>query len=64
MLMSHEIATFWDLAEALKEIRETHLLAMLLSRQAVCDLTDSELHVIMKDWVIDLINLSKFEDVF
>ncbi len=51
--MFHEIATFWDLTEALKEIRETHLLAMLQSRWAVHDLTDSKLRVIMKEIKID-----------
>ncbi len=51
--MFHEIVTFWDLAEASKEIRETCLLAMLLSRWAVCDSTDSELHVIIKEIKID-----------
>ncbi len=55
MLMSHEVATFWDFAEALTEIRKTHLLAVLLSRQAVHDSTDSELHVIMRKIRIDLI---------
>jgi len=50
MLMSHEIVTFWDLVEALKEIRKTHLLAMLLSRRAVRDSTDLESRVIVKDW--------------
>ncbi len=55
MLMFHEVATFWDFAEALKEIRKTHLLAMLLSRRAVCDSTDSELHVIVRKIKVDLI---------
>ena len=68
VLMFHEIVTFWDFAEALKEIRKTHLLAMLLSRWTVRDSTDSESRVIVRkirvDWVIDLINLSKFADVF
>ncbi len=50
MLMFHEVATFWDLAEASTEIRKTHLLTMLLSRWAVHDLTDSKSHVIVKDW--------------
>ncbi len=50
MLMFHEIATFWNLAEASKEIRKTRLLAMLLSRWAVRDLTDSKSHVIVRDW--------------
>ncbi len=50
VLMFHEIATFWDLAEALKEIRETHLLAVLLSRWAVRDSTDSESRAIVRDW--------------
>jgi len=53
MLMSHEIATFWDLAEALKEIRETHLLTVLLSRRAVHDSTDSESRVIVRKIKID-----------
>jgi len=51
--MFHEIATFLDFAEALKEIRKTHLLAMLLSRQAVRDSTDSESYVIVKEIKID-----------
>ncbi len=50
MLMSHEIATFWDFAEALKEIRKTRLLAMLLSRWAVRDSTDSKSRVIVRNW--------------
>ncbi len=50
MLMFHEIATFWDFAEASKEIRKTRLLAMLLSRWAVRDSTDSESHVIVRNW--------------
>ncbi len=53
MLMFHEIATFWDLAETLIEIRETHLLAMLLNRWAVCDLTNSESCVIVKEIKVD-----------
>ncbi len=53
MLMFHEIATFWDFAEASKEIRETHLLAMLLSRRAVHDSTDSKSYVIVKKIKID-----------
>ncbi len=53
ILMFHEIATFWNLAEASKEIRKTCLLAMLLSRWAVRDSTDSELHVIVKEIKID-----------
>ncbi len=48
MLMSYEIATFWDFAEALKEIRKTRLLAVLLSRRAVHDSTDSESYVIVR----------------
>ena len=66
MLMSHEIATFWNLAEALKEIRKTHLLAMLLSRQAVCDSTDSESCIIVRKIKIDLIvvKLSDWFDKF
>ncbi len=50
MLMFYEIATFWNFTEALKEIRKTHLLAMLLSRWAVHDSTDSKLCVIVKNW--------------
>ncbi len=50
VLMFHEVATFWDLAEASKEIRETRLLAMLLSRRAVHDSTDSESRVIVRNW--------------
>ncbi len=53
MLMSHEIATFWDFAEALKEIRETRLLTVLLSKQAVRDSTDSESRVIVRKIKID-----------
>ncbi len=48
IFMSYEIATFWDFAEASKEIRKTHLLAMLLSRWAVHNLTDSESRVIVR----------------
>ena len=48
MLMFHEIATFWDFAEALKEIRETSLLAVLLSRWAVHDSTGSKSRVIVR----------------
>ena len=48
MLMFHEIMTFWDFAEASKEIRETRLLTVLLSRWAVHDSTDSESCIIMK----------------
>ena len=50
ILMFHEIATFWDSAEALKERRKTHLFAVLLSRRVVQDSTDSKLHVMMRDW--------------
>ena len=53
ILMFHEITTFWDLVKALKERRKTYLFAMLLSRQAVCDSTNSELHVIVKKIKID-----------
>ncbi len=53
MLMSHEIATFWDLVEALKEIRETRLLTVVLSRWAVHDSTNSELCVIVRKIKID-----------
>ena len=55
MLMFYEIATFWDFAEALKEIRKTHLLAMLLSRWAVRDSTDSESCIIVREIKVDLI---------
>ncbi len=50
ILMFHEIMTFWDSAEALKERRKTHLFAMLLSRWIVRDSTDLKSHVMMKDW--------------
>ncbi len=50
ILMFHEIATFWDSAEASKERRKTRLFAMLLSRRVVQDSTDSKLHVIMRNW--------------
>jgi len=53
ILMFHEIATFWDFAEASKEIRKTRLLAMLLSRWAVHDSTDSESCVIVRKIKID-----------
>ncbi len=53
--MSHEIATFWDFAEALTEIRKTYLLAVLLSRQAVRDSTDSESCIIVRKIKVDLI---------
>ena len=64
--MFHEVATFWDFAEASKEIRKTRLLAMLLSRRAVHDSTDSKLHVIVKKIRIDLIvvRLSDWFDKF
>ena len=66
MLMSHEIVTFWDFAEALKEIRKTHLLAMLLSRWAVHNSTDSESCIIVRKIKIDLIvvRLSDWFDKF
>ncbi len=62
VLMFHEITTFWDFAEASTEIRETRLLAVLLSRRAVHDSTDSESYVIVRKVrvdliVVDLINL-------
>ncbi len=41
--------TFWDFAEASKEIRETHLLTVLLSRWAIHDSTDSESRVIVRN---------------
>ncbi len=64
--MSHEIATFWDFAETSKEIRKTRLLAVLLSRWAVCDSTDSESRVIVRKIRIDLIvvRLSDWFDKF
>ena len=64
--MFHEIATFWDFAEALKEIRKTRLLAMLLSRWAVHSSTDSESHVIVRKIRVDLIvvRLSDWFDKF
>ncbi len=51
--MFHEVSAFWDFVETLTEIRETHLLAMLLSRWTVHDSTDSKLHVIMKEIKVD-----------
>ncbi len=64
--MFHEIVTFWDFAEASKEIRETCLLVVLLSRQAVHDSTDSESHVIVRKIRVDLIvvRLSDWFDKF
>ncbi len=53
--MFHEVATFWDFAEALKEIRKTRLLAVLLSRQAVRDSTDSESCIIVRKIKVNLI---------
>jgi len=53
MLMYHKIATFWDFAEASKEIRKTRLLTVLLSRRAVHDSTDSESCVIVREIKID-----------
>ncbi len=66
MLMFHEIATFWDFAEASTEIRKTRLLAMLLNRWAVRDLTDSKLYIIVRKIRIDLIvvELSDWFDKF
>ncbi len=66
MLMFHEIATFWDFVEASKEIRKTRLLAMLLSRWAVRDSTDSESRVIVRKIRVDLIvvRLSDWFDKF
>ncbi len=46
--MFHKISTFLMSTETSKEMRETCLLAMLLSRRAVRDLTDSKLHVIVR----------------
>ncbi len=66
MLMSHEIATFWDFAEALKEIRKTCLLTVLLSRWAVHNSTDSESCIIVRKIRINLIvvRLSDWFDKF
>ena len=66
MLMFHEIATFWNLVEASTEIRNTHLLAMLLSKWAVRDSTDSESRVIVRKIRVDLIvvELSDWFDKF
>ena len=66
VLMFHEIATFWDFAEASTEIRKTRLLAVLLSRWAVCNSTDSESRVIVRKIRIDLIvvRLSDWFDKF
>ncbi len=54
ILMFHEIVTFWDLAEALKERRETHLFAMLLSRWVIQSSTDIKLHIMMRDLKIKI----------
>ncbi len=48
MLMSHEIVTFWDSVETSKEIMKTRLLAILLSRWAVYDSTDSKSRIIVR----------------
>ncbi len=61
MLMFYEVATFWDFTEASKEIRKTHLLAMLLSRWAVHDSTDSESYVIIRKIKIDKFDYDKIE---
>jgi len=53
--MFHEISAFLTLNEASKEIRETRLLAMLLSRRAVRDSTDSKSHVIVREIRVGLI---------
>ncbi len=50
ILMFHEIATFWDSAEASKERRKIHLFAMLLSRWIIQDSTDLKSCIMMKDW--------------
>jgi len=50
ILMFHEIATFWDSAETLKERRKIRLFAMLLSRRVVQDSTDSKSRVMMRNW--------------
>ncbi len=50
ILMFHEIATFWDSAEASKERRKTRLFAVLLSRRVVRSSTDSKSCVMMRDW--------------
>ena len=66
MLMFHEIMTFWDFAEASKEIRKTRLLAMLLSRWVVHDSTDSESYIIVRKIKVNLIviRLSNWFDKF
>ena len=48
--MFHEVATFWDSAEILKEKRKTHLFTMLLSRWIIQDSTDSKSYVMMRNW--------------
>jgi len=48
VLMFHEVVTFWNSAETSKEIMKTCLLAMLLSRWAVRDSTDSKSRVIVR----------------
>ncbi len=51
--MFYEVSAFLMLTEALKEIRETHLLTMFLSKWAVHDSTDSESYVIVRKTKID-----------
>ncbi len=68
--MFHKISAFLTLNEASKEIRKTCLLAMLLSRRAVRDSTNSESCVIVREVKVDLIVVrlsdwfDKFADVF
>ncbi len=68
--MFHEISAFLTLNEASKEIRKTRLLAVLLSRRAVRDSTDSESRVIVRKVKVGLIVVrlsdwfDKFADVF
>ncbi len=53
--MFHEVSAFLTSNEASKEIRETRLLAVLLSRRAVRDSTDSESRAIVRKVRIGLV---------
>ncbi len=50
ILMFHEVATFWDSAEASQERRKTRLFAVLLSRRVVWGSTDSKSRAMMRNW--------------
>ncbi len=51
--MFHEISMFLASVEALKDSKETRLFALLLSKRAVHDSTDSESCVIVRKIKID-----------